>query len=259
MSKIKYKFFLILIILFTFLGLGSTKAVAEELRIAVASNFYPTMKKIVELYKSKKSISNSRNKIILIPGSSGKHFAQIINGAPFDVFFSADEEKPKRLEKEGKIESNSRFTYAKGRLVLWSSMNGFIDLKGDILQQKNFKFLAIANPKIAPYGESAVETLRSLKLWKNIQDKVVRGENVSQTFQFVSSGNAELGFVAYSQIIKSDATTNGSFWLVPQSIYKPINQQAVLLKESKIGKDFLSFIQSDESLNIILESGYGLP
>ena len=217
------------------------------------------MKKIVELYKSKKSISNSRNKIILIPGSSGKHFAQIINGAPFDVFFSADEEKPKRLEKEGKIESNSRFTYAKGRLVLWSSMNGFIDLKGDILQQKNFKFLAIANPKIAPYGESAVETLRSLKLWKNIQDKVVRGENVSQTFQFVSSGNAELGFVAYSQIIKSDATTNGSFWLVPQSIYKPINQQAVLLKESKIGKDFLSFIQSDESLNIILESGYGLP
>ena len=259
MSEIKNKILIQLIILFGFSGFGSTQVFAEELRVAVASNFYPTMKKIVDLYELKKTNLNNPHKVILISGSSGKHFAQIINGAPFDIFFSADEEKPRLLEKQGKVEPDSRFTYAKGKLVLWSPRNDFVDSSGEILKQDDFKFLAIANPKIAPYGKSAEETLKSLKLWKKMQKKIVRGENIGQTFQFVRSGNAQLGFVAYSQIIGSDNIIDGSFWEIPESIYTPINQQAVLLKASNAGKDFLSFIQSDESLSIILKSGYALP
>ena len=128
-----------------------------------------------------------------------------------------------------------------------------------LLNQKDFRYLAIANPKISPYGASAEEALRSLRLWDNMQDRLVRGENITQTFQFVSSSNAKLGFVAYSQIKNPSFFLRGSFWEVPQSIYKPIQQQAILLKESSIGKEFLSFVQSDESLSIISKSGYGLP
>ena len=170
MPKIKNKILTLLTILFSFFGFGLNQVLAEELRVAVASNFYPTMKKIIDLYELKNNNSNISHKVILISGSSGRHFAQIINGAPFDIFFSADEEKPRLLEKQGKVEPDSRFTYAKGKLVLWSPMNDFVDSRGEILKQGDFKFLAIANPKIAPYGKSAEETLRSLKLWKKIQN-----------------------------------------------------------------------------------------
>ena len=128
-----------------------------------------------------------------------------------------------------------------------------------MLNKKDFRYLAIANPKLAPYGKSAEEALRSLKLWENLQGRLVRGENIAQTFQFISSGNAKLGFVAYSQIMNPGLSLDGSFWEVPQPIYKPIEQQAILLKDSYIGREFLSFVKSDESLSIIYESGYGLP
>ena len=236
-----------------------THSAANEIRIAVASNFYPTMKAIVEEFELENYESSKINKIVLISGSSGKHYAQIMNGAPFDIFFSADKVRPVLLEKEGIVENESRFTYALGKIVLWSPANGFVDPKGQVLYDNNFRFLAIANPKIAPYGIATKETLVSMGLWKNMDKKLVRGENIAQTFQFVRSGNAQLGFVAYSQIIGSDNIIDGSFWEIPESIYTPINQQAVLLKASNAGKDFLSFIQSDESLSIILKSGYALP
>jgi len=163
------------------------------------------------------------------------------------------------LEQEDRIVAGTRFTYAHGKLILWSSIDDYVDPKGEVLNKKDFRYLAIANPKLAPYGKSAEEALRSLNLWTNLKDRLVRGENIAQTFQFINSGNAKLGFVAYSQIMNPNLFSDGSFWKVPQSIYKPIEQQAVLLKDSDIGKEFLSFVKSEESLSIIYESGYGLP
>ena len=240
------------------IGLSFTPIVADEIKVAVASNFYPAMKEIVLQYELKQSQSSENHKIVIISGSSGKHFAQIINGAPFDIFFSADKARPTLLEKKGLSESESRFTYALGRLVLWSSLNGFVE-KDERLYNNDLRFLAIANPKIAPYGVAARETLISINLWEEVKSKLVRGENIAQTFQFVNSGNAELGFISYSQLRNPNYPLVGSFWEVPQSMYKPIEQQVVLLKKSPLAKDFLSFIGSDESLNIIAKYGYGLP
>jgi len=258
MRKTKLKLLACFFVLFGCL-MGTSQAVADEIKVAVASNFYPTMKVIAKHYELRTAGSTGHHKVILIPGSSGKHYAQIINGAPFDVFFSADIERARMLEQEGRSLVGTRFTYALGKLILWSSIDRYIDSKGEVLNKKDFRYLAIANPKLAPYGKSAEEALRSLKLWENLQGRLVRGENIAQTFQFISSGNAKLGFVAYSQIMNPGISIDGSFWEVPQSIYKPIEQQAVLLNDSYIGRQFLSFVKSDESLSIIYESGYGLP
>ena len=240
------------------IGLSFTQIAADEIKVAVASNFYPAMKEIVLQYESNQSQSSENHKIVLISGSSGKHFAQIINGAPFDIFFSADKVRPTLLEKKGMSESGSRFTYALGRLVLWSSLDGFVE-KDERLYNNDLRFLAIANPKIAPYGVAAREALISINLWEDLQSKLVRGENIAQTFQFVNSGNAKLGFISYSQLMNPSYPVVGSFWEVPQSLYKPIEQQVVLLKKSSLAKDFLLFIGSDESLNIISKYGYDLP
>ena len=247
---------------FVFFGLlmNASQTVADELKVAVASNFYPAMKLIAKRFELITAGSlGQQHKVILIPGSSGKHYTQIINGAPFDVFFSADIERVRLLDQEGRVEAGTRFTYALGKLILWSSIDNYVDSKGEVLNKKDFRYLAIANPKLAPYGKSAEEALRSLKLWTNLKERLVQGENIAQTFQFISSGNAKLGFVAYSQIMNPSLSIDGSFWEVPQSIYKPIEQQAVLLKDSYIGREFLSFVKSDESLSIIYESGYDLP
>jgi len=240
------------------IGLSFTQIGADEIKVAVASNFYPAMKEIVLQYELKQSQSSENHKIILISGSSGKHYAQIMNGAPFDIFFSADKVRPILLEKKGISETGSRFTYALGRLVLWSSLDDFVE-KDERLYNNDLRFLAIANPKIAPYGVAAREALISINLWKDLQSKLVRGENIAQTFQFVNSGNAKLGFISYSQLMNPNYSVGGSFWEVPQSMFKPIEQQAVLLKKSSLAKDFLSFIGSDESLNIISKYGYDLP
>ena len=242
------------------LALFPRVSLADELRVAVASNFYSTIKVIAEQFELKTTNSSGQqHKVILIPGSSGKHYAQIINGAPFDIFFSADTERARLLEQSERTESGTRFTYALGKLILWSSMDNYVDLKGEVLKSKDFRYLAIANPKLAPYGKAAEEVLKSLNIWTDLGGRLVRGENIAQTFQFVSSGNAKLGFVAYSQIKSPNLSINGSFWEVPQSIYRPIEQQAVLLRDSALAREFLSFVKSDESLSIIYESGYGLP
>jgi len=252
--------YLSLCLLFFLLTLFPRVLLAEELRVAVASNFYSTIKAIAEQFELKTAdSSDQQHKVILIPGSSGKHYAQIINGAPFDIFFSADTERARLLEQSERAESGTRFTYALGKLILWSSMDNYVDLKGDVLKSKDFRYLAIANPKLAPYGKAAEEVLKSLNIWTDLGGRIVRGENIAQTFQFVSSGNAKLGFVAYSQIKSLDLSISGSFWEVPQSIYSPIEQQAVLLRDSALAREFLSFVKSDESLSIIYESGYGLP
>jgi molybdate transport system substrate-binding protein len=255
MLNVKFKVINFLLI---FIGLSFTQIGADEIKVAVASNFYPTMKEIALQYELKQSQSSENHKIILISGSSGKHYAQIMNGAPFDIFFSADKVRPILLEKKGISESGSRFTYALGRLVLWSSLDGFVE-KDEQLYNNELRFLAIANPKIAPYGVAAREALISINLWEDLQSKLVRGENIAQTFQFVNSGNAKLGFISYSQLMNPNYPVVGSFWEVPQSMYKPIEQQAVVLKKSSLAKDFLSFIGSDESLNIISKYGYDLP
>ena len=235
------------------------EAIADEIKIAVASNFYPTMKELVTHFESITPNSDTTNNIVLISGSSGKHYAQILNGAPFDLFFSADKLRPNMLEKEEVFNNQSRFTYALGRLALWSPFNEYVDSDGQVLYNDDFRFLAIANPKIAPYGIASKETLTSMNLWQDMEEKLVRGENIAQTFQFAKSGNAKLGFVSYSQILSLNSSSEGSYWLVPQSMYQPIEQQAILLKDSSLGKDFLSFIMSDEALDIIKRNGYDLP
>ena len=244
--------------LLIFIGLSFTQIAADEIKVAVASNFYPAMKEIVLQYELKQSQSSENHNIVLISGSSGKHYAQILNGAPFDIFFSADKVRPILLEKKGISETGSRFTYALGKLVLWSSLDGFVE-KDERLYNNDLRFLAIANPRIAPYGVAAREALISLNLWEDLQSRLVRGENIAQTFQFVNSGNAKLGFVSYSQLMNPNYPVGGSFWMVPQSLYKPIEQQAVLLRESLLGKDFLSFMRTDQSLKIISKFGYDLP
>ena len=235
------------------------EAIADEIKIAVASNFYPTMKELVTHFESITPNSDTTNNIVLISGSSGKHYAQILNGAPFDLFFSADKLRPNMLEKEDVFNNQSRFTYALGKLVLWSPFNEYVDSDGQVLYNDDFRFIAIANPRIAPYGIASKETLTSMNLWQDMEEKLVRGENIAQTFQFAKSGNAKLGFVSYSQILSLNSSSEGSYWLVPQDMYQPIEQQAILLKDSSLGKDFLSFIMSDEALDIIKRNGYDLP
>ena len=256
MWNTKLKIFALLFVCQFFI---TTQSVANEIRIAVASNFYPTMKAIVEEFELENYESSKINKIVLIPGSSGKHYAQIKNGAPFDIFFSADKARPALLEKEGIVEYESRFTYALGKIVLWSPTNGFVDSEGQVLYDNNFRFLAIANPKIAPYGIATKETLISMGLWNNMGKKVVRGENIAQAFQFINSGNAELGFVSFSQLMSPNFSLVGSFWEVPKSLYNPIEQQAVLLRDSLLGRNFMEFARTDKALNIISKFGYDLP
>ena len=248
---------LTLIVVYQFFFLNG--ALADEIKIAVASNFYPTMKELVKHFELITHNSDTTNKIVLISGSSGKHYAQILNGAPFDLFFSADKLRPNMLEKEDVFNNQSRFTYALGKLALWSPFNEYVDSDGQVLYNDDFRFIAIANPRIAPYGIASKETLTSMNLWQDMEEKLVRGENIAQTFQFAKSGNAKLGFVSYSQILSLNSSSEGSYWLVPQDMYQPIEQQAILLKDSSLGKDFLSFIMSDEALDIIKRNGYDLP
>ncbi|MFK5986821.1 MAG: molybdate ABC transporter substrate-binding protein [Pseudomonadota bacterium] len=225
---------------------------ADRIQIAVASNFAGAIKHIAKQFEA-----DTGHKVNLILGSTGKHYAQIVNGAPFDAFFAADTKRPELLDTQGLIQAGSRFTYAIGKLVLWSPKTAYINQQLSILEQASFLHLAIASPKLAPYGKAAQEVLQQLGLWKKLQVKMVRGENINQAFQFVKSGNAELGFVAYSQIISANKKIDGSYWVIPQNSYTPINQQAVLLKKSQAAADFLSYIKSAAGIKIIHDFGYG--
>lgn len=227
---------------------------ADEIRVAVAANFIHTIKAMTPRFEQQ-----TGHRVILAAGSSGKHYAQIVNGAPFDAFFAADVERPKLLEDKGLIAPDSRFTYAIGRLVLWSIKGNYIDAKGNVLTTDDYQHLAIANPKLAPYGRAAQQVLQKRGLWKQLQNRMIRGENIGQTFQYVKSGNAQLGFVALSQVKQLEESFRGSYWLIDQSLYDKIEQQAVLLKDSPATRALMQYLQSHEARAIIQQNGYDVP
>lgn len=227
-------------------------ASAADVHVAVAANFASTMTRLASSFEH-----STDNHVLISVGSTGRLYAQIKNGAPFDVFFAADVARPKRLEKERAIVPGSRFTYAVGRIALWSRRPGYVDANGKVLKTLNYRHIAIANPELAPYGAAARAVLRARGLWKRIQSRLVEGQDIGQTYGYVASGNAELGFVAYSQLKKPGASIEGSFWLVPRSLYPPIEQQAVLLKDTPAARAFVRFVKSAPAHAIIAEYGYG--
>jgi molybdate transport system substrate-binding protein len=234
-----------LIIIFTLL---STSLLAKDIHVAVASNFASTFYKVIKQYKK-----ISGDKVVVSFGSTGKLFAQIKNGAPYDLFLSADMLRPQSLEKEKIGMPGSRFTYAIGKLALWIP---YLKIKPSLHKAltSDYHFLAIANPKLAPYGRAAREVLVKLKLWKKIKDKTVRGENISQAFNFIKSKNAQLGFVALSQL-KNLKDTN--YIIISDTYYSPIIQQAIVLKASKSTSEFVEFLKHNNAAQRILEnSGY---
>ncbi len=226
-------------------------ALAAETRVAVAANFTEPAKAIAAKFEAR-----TGHKATLSFGSSGQFYTQIANGAPFEVFLSADAERPTRAEAEGLAVAGTRFTYATGRLVLWSRTPGLVDAKGAVLAKGGFEKLAIADPKSAPYGQAAIETLTKLKLQDTLKPKIVTGSSITQTYQYVQTGAAELGFVALSQVINEPG---GSRWMVPTANHTPIDQQAVLLKTGSgnpASKAFLQFLKSSEAKAIIRRYGY---
>lgn len=225
----------------------------NRVHVAVAANFTHPIVNLAHRFQEK-----TKYKVDLSFSSTGKLYAQIKNGAPFGVFFAADIARPKLLEEEGLAIVGSRFTYAVGKIVLWSRKPGFVDSQGKVLAQGEFHHLAMANPALAPYGKAAQEILTD-RVYNRLQPKIVLGENINQTFQFVHSKNAALGFVAYSQVRRPDKPLEGSYWEVPQSLYTPIEQQAVLLKGDEVARKFLDFVQSNEAQDIICSYGYGIP
>ncbi|MGV3592308.1 MAG: molybdate ABC transporter substrate-binding protein [Gammaproteobacteria bacterium] len=225
---------------------------ADEVKVAVASNFTPVLEALAPLFEEQ-----CGHTLSIISGATGNHYAQIVHGAPFDVFLAADAERPRLLEQEGRAIAGSRFTYALGRLVLWSADDGRVDADGQVLQQGSFARLALANPTLAPYGLAAQQALTQLGLWEQLQRKIVLGDNIAQTVQFVQTGNAQLGFIALSQL--TDIGNTGSYWEVPAALYSPIVQQGVLLKDSVPARAFIDFLESEAGREMIRAAGYDLP
>ncbi len=234
--------------------MASSLSLADEVNVAVAANFTAPMNVIAADFEKE-----TGHKARLAIGSSGRFYAQIRNGAPFQVFLSADDEVPAKLVEEGLAERASRFTYAIGSLALWSAKPGLVDAKGEILRTDKFSKLAIANPKTAPYGRAAIETLTKLGLLAAVTPKFVQGENIAQTFQFVQSGNADLGFVALSQVIRDGKVSDGSAWLVPAGMHEPIRQDAVLLSTARgnaAAEALLKYLKTDKARKVIQSFGY---
>ncbi len=246
-------FFRILLSFFLLIVLCG-KSIANPIRVAVASNFQKTANALVELYAEQSS-----DKVTLSFGSSGKIYAQIIHGAPYDIFLSADTQKPFALVEIGKAKDENVFTYAVGQLVLWANENHKNPPVKEVLTNGRFKKIALANPKLAPYGVAASETIDSLNLLKQLQSKIVLGENISQTYQFIASGNAELGFVALSQVIDQVDSNNANYWKVAMDLYQPIQQNAVLLNKAEQNASanaFFEFLRSAAAKQLIASHGY---
>ncbi len=228
---------------------------ADRVRVAVASNFRPTLDALVQAFES-----GSEHRVEVVSGSTGKLYAQIVQGAPFDLLLAADAERPRRLEAEGRIRPGSRFTYAIGRLVLWSPDPQRVDGEGRVLKQGDFRYLAIANPKLAPYGRAARQLLQAMGLWPDLQGRLLRGENIAQAYHFVASGNAELGFVAWSQLRgPAGRGEEGSWWLPTGNLHDPIEQQLVLLSDRAGARAFHAFLAGAEAERIIESHGYERP
>ena len=227
---------------------------ADEVQVAVAANFTAPMKQIAAAFE--KETGHVVNASF---ASTGKLYAQIKNGAPFEALLAADDKTPAKIEEEGLGVVGTRFTYAVGTLVLWSADPHLIDDQGKMLAQGDFTKLAIANPKLAPYGAAAIETLKALGLLEPLEPKFVEGENIAQAYQFVRTGNAALGFVALSQVMKGGELSEGSAWIVPGKLHAPIRQDAIILKPGA-GKpaviEFMDYLKGDKAREIIRAFGY---
>ena len=233
----------------------SSLALADEVSVAVAANFTAPMQKIAADFEK-----DTGHKLLASYGSTGKFYAQIRNGAPFEVLLAADDETPARLVKENAALAGSQFTYAIGKLVLWSPKPAIVDNQGAVLKRGGFDQLALANPKLAPYGAAAVEAMKALGVHDSLQGKFVTGENIAQAYQFIASGNALLGFVALSQVIK-DGRIEGSAWLVPENLHSPIRQDAVILEKGKgkpAAEALLKYLKGDKARAVIKSYGYAL-
>ncbi|GHS84270.1 molybdate ABC transporter substrate-binding protein [Pseudomonas sp. PAGU 2196] len=229
---------------------------ADEVQVAVAANFTAPIQAIAKDFEK-----DTGHTLVAAYGATGQFYAQIKNGAPFEVFLAADDSTPAKLEQEKEIVPGSRFTYAIGTLALWSAKEGYVDAKGDVLKQNTYKHLSIANPKAAPYGLAATQVLDKLKLTEATKGKIVEGQNITQAFQFVSTGNAELGFVALSQIYKDGKVTSGSAWIVPSNLHDPIRQDAVILnkgKDSAAAKALVEYLKGPKAAAVIKSYGYEL-
>lgn len=235
----------------------ASPARADEVRVAVASNFTAPAKALSAAFEK-----STGHKLQLSAGATGKLYAQIKAGAPFDVFLSADDATPTKLEQEGAAVAGSRFSYAIGKLVLWSAQPGLVDAQGAVLKTGSFKHLAIASPKLAPYGTAAEQALSKLGLLQALAARLVHGESIGQTYSFVASGNAELGFVALSQLVEQSRSGMGSSWVVPSDLYRALRQDAVLLRnghDKPAAKALLAFLKTEQTKMLIRSFGYETP
>lgn len=244
------------LLMFAFVCLQSSQIMAADIRVAAASNFLLPLKYIANVYRQE-----TGDNIIISAGSTGKLYAQIVNGAPFEIFLAANDREPERLVKEGYAFDHSRFTYARGKLVLWDPRGKYQqnDIQ-DVLKNADYQRLSLANPLTAPYGAAAMSLIQHFKLEQVVEGKVLRGENISQAYQFVASGAADLGFIAFSQLKASDKLP-GRIWLVDENLHEPILQQAVLLKtagEKLPPRKFLNFLKSSKGQALIEHFGYGI-
>ncbi len=236
--------------------LATHAALADEVQVAVAANFTAPIQAIAKDFEK-----DTGHKLVASFGATGQFYAQIKNGAPFEVFLAADDSTPAKLEQEKAVVPGSRFTYAIGKLALWSPKDGYVDAKGEVLKTGGFQHLSIANPKTAPYGLAATQVLDKLGLKDKLTGKIVEGQNIGQAYQFVSSGNAELGFVALSQIYKDGKVTAGSAWIVPADLYEPIRQDAVILEKGKdnaAAKALVDYLKGPKAAAVIKAYGYEL-
>lgn len=232
----------------------TTLAHGAEVQVAVAGNFTGPMEKIAPAFEQA-----TGHKVIVSYGTVGKFYSQITNGAPFEALLSSDEETPNRLAKEKLALAESQFTYAIGSLVLYSAKEGLVDDKGAILKKGSFDRLAIPNPKAAVYGAAAIQVMNGQGVSSSLEPKIVLGENITQTYQFVATGNADLGFVALSQIYKDGVYAKGSFWLVPKDLYPSLKQDAILLKrgeQNEAAQALLAYLHSKPAKETIRSFGY---
>jgi molybdate transport system substrate-binding protein len=230
-----------------------SQPLADRLQLAVASNFAGAIDVLADRFEAR-----TGHRVVVSLGSTGKQYAQIVNGAPFDLFLAADVERPKRLEDSGRAIQGTRMTYAIGELVIWAPGRDGLELPS-ALQGPAIGRIAIANPRLAPYGRAAREALVALDLWDGVRPRLVRGENIAQAFQFVYSGNAGAGLVAGSQLVAHAPAVPGSRWNVPPGLHRPIEQQGVLLRDTPAGRSFLDFLRSDEGRAVIRKAGYHVP
>jgi len=229
---------------------------AEEVQVAVAANFTAPLQAIAKAFEK-----DTGHTVVAAYGATGQFYAQISNGAPFEVFLAADDSTPLKLENEHRTVPGSRFTYATGKLALWSATPGYVDEQGDVLKANTFRHLSIANPKTAPYGLAATQVLDKLKLTEATKSKLVEGQNITQAYQFVSTGSAELGFVALSQVYKDGKLTGGSAWRVPAQLHEPIRQDAVILdkgRDNAAAKALVDYLKGPTAAAIIRSFGYEL-